>query len=285
MPRKADASSAVVRALDVLVALKDQNELSIREISARVGLPKTTVHRILLALESRLFVTQSPETERYRLGPRLVEIGHAAGRWLRADQEALAALRRIARTTGETAQLAELNFSDVVFQESITETPGLHVSMPRGSRLPAYASAFGKVLLANMPIAETFVLLENMPDDASRGALLAELPIIRRTGIAIDNNSAAPQSIGIASPIFDYTDRVVSSIGIHAPAERLDDAMKSRVADLVRTSARAVSVRLGHSASSEVWHQLANERPSAVEPDREPPIWEPPSEIPRSDGA
>jgi len=150
MPRKPEASQSVLRALDVLIALREHGENSIRGLSARTGIKRSTVHRMLLALESRLFVIQEPQTGRYRLGPRLVDLGQAASHRVSASLEMLAEVQRLARATGETAQLAELSAGGVLFRECVEGAPGLHVSMPRGSHLPPHRSAFGKALLARL---------------------------------------------------------------------------------------------------------------------------------------
>jgi len=249
MPRKPEASQSVLRALDVLIALREHGENSIRGLSARTGIKRSTVHRMLLALESRLFVIQEPQTGRYRLGPRLVDLGQAASHRVSASLEMLAEVQRLARATGETAQLAELSAGGVLFRECVEGAPGLHVSMPRGSHLPPHRSAFGKALLARLPIDEALILLEALPNSEEREKLLDDFSIIRRAGVARDRDVAAPGSFAIASPILDYTGRGVASIGIHAPIS---------------------SVRLGYFASSEIWQQLSAASRERAEEDDQP---------------
>ena len=241
----------------MLIALREHGENSIRGLSARTGLKRSTVHRMLLALESRLFVVQEPESGRYRLGPRLVDLGHAASSRVSASLELLSELQRLAHATGETAQLAVLSPDGVLFRECVEGAPGLHVSMPRGTHLPPQKSAFGKALLARLPVDEALILLEALPHNVKREELLAELVTIRRTGIARDRDVAAPGSFAIASPIIDYAGMGVASIGIHAPISRFDDQARDRLGAAVRTAAESVSVRLGYFASSEVWQQLS----------------------------
>ena len=241
----------------MLIALREHGGNSIRGLSARTGLKRSTVHRMLLALESRLFVVQEPETGRYRLGPRLVDLGHAASHRGSASLELLAEVQRLAHATRETAQLAVLSARGVLFQECLECAPGLHVSMPRGSHLPPHRSAFGKALLARLPIDAALILLEALPSKEEREELLAELATIRRAGVAHDRDVAAPGSFAIASPILDYTGRGVASIGIHAPSSRFADEAQSRIEATVRTSAESASVRLGYFASSEIWQRLS----------------------------
>ena len=270
MPRKPEASQSVLRALDVLVALREHGENSIRGLSARTGIKRSTVHRMLLALESRLFVVQEPETGRYRLGPRLVDLGQAASHRVSASLELLAEVQRLAHATGETAQLAELSAGGVLFQECVEGAPGLHVSMPRGSHLPPHRSAFGKALLARLPIDEALILLEALPNNEEREKLLDDFATIRRAGVARDRDIAAPGSFAIASPILDYTGRGVASIGIHAPMSRFDVQAQQRIETNVRTAAESASVRLGYFASSEIWQQLSAASRERAEEDEQP---------------
>jgi len=270
MPRKPEASQSVLRALDVLVALREHGENSIRGLSARTGIKRSTVHRMLLALESRLFVIQETETGRYRLGPRLIDLGHAASHRVSSSLEMLAEVERLAHATGETAQLAELSAGGILFQECVAGAPGLHVSMPRGSHLPPHRSAFGKALLARLSIDEAVIFLEGLPNNEERENLLAELATIRRVGVARDRDVAAPGSFAIASPILDYTGRGVASIGIHAPIARFDDTARQRIEATVRTAAESASVRMGYFASSEIWQQLSAASRERAEEDDQP---------------
>jgi|GEM_PF-4559296 len=264
MPRDSESSGTVLRALDILIALRDYGDLTVRGISTKIGLKRSTVHRLLLALRSRLFVIKNLETGRYVLGPRLIDLGHAASSATNPQLSTSNELRRLARISGETAQLAELHGADVVFQDCVEGSPGLHVFMPRGSHLPARQSAFGKVLLTRIPKDDLLILLEQIGRDEIE-RLVVELSTIERTGVAYDEDVAAVGACAVASPIIDSSGGAIASIGIQAPRAHVTEDVRRRLADAVRSAAGLLSVQLGYAPSSAIWDELASASISADE--------------------
>jgi DNA-binding IclR family transcriptional regulator len=273
MPRPIAASGAVVRALDVMAALRDCGEISIRDLSARVGLKSSTVHRLLLALESRRFVVKG-DSGFYKLGPRLIDLGQAAIRDLSVRDEALTQLRRLAEATGEAAHLAQVDGKDVVFQECIEGTLGLRVSLPPGSRLPADRNAFGRVFLAHLSPGNLSALTARLGEGPERDRLNSELGLIRHAGVAVSRDDIAPGAIAVAAPVFHYTGKVVGSLGISAPTSRVTPAKLDRIEAAVRAAAQEVSLNLGYAASSAAWCQLADALNIPVEDPSVPAGWD-----------
>jgi IclR family KDG regulon transcriptional repressor len=91
------------RALAILGVLGDREaDFSLSEVCSTVKLHKSTVHRLLKVLERHRLVQKSPETERYRLGLRLFELGSRAGPTLDLREHSRPYLSRILHETGET---------------------------------------------------------------------------------------------------------------------------------------------------------------------------------------
>lgn len=260
MPRKITQSNAVVRALDVLVSLRQHEDASIRDLAAHTGLSRTTVHRSLLALQSRLFVMQDETTGRYRLGPRLIDLGHSASRRLNLRDVALSELQHLARLVGETAIICERTDNEMVCQEYVESGSALHVSLSLGARLPIHRSAFGKVLLAYIPVDEVRSQLASCIGPRELENLQAEFSTIRQNGIASDRDVAGTDTLTVAAQILDYTGRALASLGICAPTLRVDGTHLTleQLGLLVRSSAQRLSVRLGYTEFAEMWQELAN---------------------------
>jgi IclR family transcriptional regulator, KDG regulon repressor len=207
----------------------DSPELGVRELATKIGIPKSTVHRLLLALESEGLVDKSPETGRYRLGLALVAIAGTALRNLDVRRLALRHMNRLSERWGETIDLDVLRGTHILIIEQI---PGQHILSTGGSLaslIPAHCTSTGKVLLAH---AGTEFILKNLPEKlhtntphtiATRTALLEELEIVRRQGYAEARGENEEYVHALAVPIRDRTGKVVASMSISGLAARIDE--------------------------------------------------------------
>jgi DNA-binding IclR family transcriptional regulator len=148
----ARAVPAVSRALDILELFLTDDTLSAPEITARLGLPRTTVHELVNTLVDRDYLTaEAGAPTRYRLGIRLFQLGgHFADR-LDFTREAQEVAAEIAAACGETVHVALLDGSDVVYVAKVDSTHPVRMVSAVGRRLPAHCTAVGKVLLSALP--------------------------------------------------------------------------------------------------------------------------------------
>src|SRR5579885_1819140 len=181
----------IARAAEIMRALIDQPEgLSLAQISRKVGLARSTVHRIVTALEAERFVISSFPGGRVRLGPGLVPL--AASVRIELRQEAHPFLEQLSREVNETVDLAILNADKVLFIDQIAAPQRLQAVSAVGVAFPLYCTANGKAILAALPPAQAERLLPRELEPltpytiTSREQLLEELERIRRTGVAFD---------------------------------------------------------------------------------------------------
>lgn len=125
--------------------------LGISDLAKRVGLHKSTAHRILVALEREGFVVHDPTTGRYRLGLSLLELGSAVLDSLGSKQVARPFLEEIHRACGETVHLAILDEGEVVYIDKIESTRRVRMYSQIRKRPPTHCTGLGKVLLAWQP--------------------------------------------------------------------------------------------------------------------------------------
>src|SRR5579885_1239343 len=159
----------------------------VREAAAALGLTHSSAHRFLETMRVAGWVTQSPTTRKYELGPLAVRVGISALARMDLRKVANRALREIAERTGETAYLGVLIGAQVVYVDIVPGARTIGIYRPVGWMYWAFRTAVGKVLLADLPPDRLRELLPEgrLPRTGARGCVsLAPpgSPAPRRTG-------------------------------------------------------------------------------------------------------
>ena len=153
------------RGLGILEAFtRERPELGVTELGVRLGLAKSTVHRLLATLQARGYVRTNPRSGKYYLGIRLWEVGCIAAGRMGYREVSRPALESLARKTAETTHLAILDGTKVVYLDRVDGTPPIHAEAPVGGRAPAHTVSAGRALLA-------FLDPETLRKVLARGAL------------------------------------------------------------------------------------------------------------------
>jgi DNA-binding IclR family transcriptional regulator len=244
---------AVDRAARLLLALASGTpRLGVSEVSELVDIPKPTVYTMLRTLERHGLVVQESEGGKYALGPAVLQLGNAYldGSELRARSASWADL--VARQTGEAVWVGVLSGQNVVVVHHAFRPDDLVQILEVGAAVPWHACALGHAIVASLDDAAQTALL-SAPARRLTGRTVTEpaalkeaLEKVRQRGYATEDQEATVGDAGLAAPVFDWSARVVGALGIVGPAERLlDDERRSRLADAVRSAARALSRDLG----------------------------------------
>ena len=142
----------LARGLDILgLFSRDLPELTQTEISARLGLPLPTVHRLTAVLAERGYLDRDPRTRRFRLGLEIARFLPPLLSGLRLPEVARGHVAQLAADSGETVNLALLQDDEIVYLLSESGDHLLSAQTPVGMRLPAHCTALGKCLLAQLP--------------------------------------------------------------------------------------------------------------------------------------
>jgi IclR family transcriptional regulator, KDG regulon repressor len=246
---------AVSHALDLLEQFHgDVDELGVTELSKRLKLHKNNVFRLLATLESRGYIEQNKATENYRLGLKSLELGQTFIKQMGLLRQAKPILERLVRECNETAYVAIFKEGYIVYLDVVETDLTVRVVSRVGSRLPAYCTAAGKVHLANMSEEEIDSLLPNREMRAyssttytDRELLKKDLRKIAEQGYAIDDEEYDLGVRCVASPIRDYTRRIVGALSISGPSMRFSDQrLEKELIPLVTQAAEDLSVRLGY---------------------------------------
>lgn len=245
-------TQAIRRAVAVLKAFSaDARLLTPAEVGQRVGLNRSTVYRLLSALEHEGFVA-SDTTGRYRLGPDLAILGSLALRQMDLRSVALPYLCALADQSGETVDLEVLHGSAVLIIEEVSSDHLLHTTSNIGTVYPANCASTGKALLAYQPLAQLDELFERglvargPRSIVDRDALADELVLVREQGYATSYDELEAHLHAVGAAIFDHQGAAIAAVSVSGPAVRLPRSREAEIAALVCSTCRAISAQLGY---------------------------------------
>ncbi|SEB21023.1 DNA-binding transcriptional regulator KdgR [Paraburkholderia sartisoli] len=250
---RGESASSIGRVFAILAAIGDSGQTGISELSQRLGMSKTTVHRVMQTLKALGYVTQEVETERYRLTIRLFELGAKALESVDLVREADVEMRRIAQATREAVHLGAFDEDSIIYIHKIDADYGLRMQSRIGRRNPLHSTAIGKVLLAWMDPADAREVLSHVefrkstPKTLSSAeAVLSILPHVREQGYGEDNEEQEEGLRCLAVPVFDRFGHVIAGLSISFPTMRCGADTKSHYVTLLQRSGLAISTRLGY---------------------------------------
>ncbi|MGH8869195.1 MAG: IclR family transcriptional regulator [Actinomycetes bacterium] len=260
-PVPRNSSSSVRRALAVLDHLGEQaadpRGASLGDLAHDLGIPKSTLLRLLRPLRDTGLVQTDSETGRYRLGPRTARLGHLYLERLDLRTLARDVLRRLLGECWETVHLVVPDASDpsagpaVVYVDKVESPHAVRMHSRIGARQPAYCTAVGKAFLAYAPPEATEAAIaagmpSRTPATLTTGeSLRAALAQVRRQGYAVDDVENEPDIRCVAAPVLDHTDMPVGAISASGPTTRVTASRVDALGGLVRIAAAEVSARLG----------------------------------------
>lgn len=233
---------AVERAMDVLLCFTEKRELSLTEISSRVGLHKSTVHRLLASLEGKSFVVRDSYSDKYRLGMRIWEL---AASFDQSDNPALLLLpemEKLRDAIGETITLYIRDGIERIRIQAVQSQQAIRRVAEVGARLPLYVGASSKVLLAfaDEEVRDSVLQDPSWPPAIDREAYLEQLADIRQTGYATSVEEREPGAAAVAAPIFTHSGTFAAALSVSGPSNRLTLQRMTDIAPLVIASALAM---------------------------------------------
>lgn len=248
---------AVGRALDVLdLFLDGKGPRSVPEITAELGLPRSTAYELVQTLVSRSCLrTADAQGHRYDLGLHLFELGSAYAESLDLTEQGQQVARDVVARCDETVHVAALDGTDVVYFVKADSSQAVRMVSAVGKRLPAHCTAVGKALLAGLADDEVVRRYANITEwvrmtpntIASVEDLLAELAAVRVRGLAFDNCESNVDVQCVAAPVRDAGGGVVAGLSISVPVHRAE-RLTGEIADCAREAAQTLSTRLGYRA-------------------------------------
>ena len=241
---------AVRRAGAILAALAEAQgrPVSTSELARQLGLPKSSTANLCLALEAERLLARVDGG--YRLGRRLVELGGAYLSTIDQVQEFYAACRRQPHLSQQTARVAVLEGTDVLYLARYDGTQPIRLTANIGDRFPAHCTATGKALLARLEpaaVEERYRGQRRLTALTDRsistvGELKTELERVRKNGYALDDEETTPgvTCVSIAVPGF-RTDSDPLAISVTTVSSLLDDELRDALLAELKDVARSLS--------------------------------------------
>jgi DNA-binding IclR family transcriptional regulator len=245
---------SVDRAISILNAFTiTEAQLGVTELSHRLGLHKSTVHRLLASLEKGGLVERDPRNRKYSLGIRLIELAGTMLNSRNVPQVVRPYLHYVADAVEELTYLAYLVRGEVL---NVEQVPGPHLVQSvgwQGRRTPLHCTSAGKIFMAHMPEKELESVLQaglaqltpkTITDPAD---LRYELERVREQGYATSFEELEEGTNALAVPISSPNNEVIAAIGVVGPSYRFTPERALTHLDVIRSVAREVSHRLGNS--------------------------------------
>lgn len=238
-----------LRTLELLVS--SHGPMGVTQIAEQLDLDKANAHRTLAALVRLGYVEQDQATRRYGASVKVVELARSVLDSRDLTVVAAPHLKSLWAATGENTHLAVLAGDHVVYVSTLNGTTLLSANAAIGQSGPLHCTATGKALLANLPRGTIEGLLNGIEYEAftpstitTPEALEKELTQVRLAGYAVDDREYHPGVRCVAAPVLGIGG-VMASMGISAPADRLDAERLRVVAPIVVDTAARVSRELG----------------------------------------
>lgn len=241
------------RILDALAAA--DRDLSPAELATELRLHKSTIHRLLVVLETQQFIRKTVNGK-YGLGMKLVEMGSRAKERLDLGEHAIPFLQRLVNATGESAHISVLSGNEMVSMAYVGGHWTLSTPSAVGRRTQVHCTSVGKAFIAFLPepalshlMGRLIMTRRTRRTIVTATALRGELARIRRRGFAVDDEEVEAGLRCIGAPVRNHTGAVVAAISIAGPVFRLPKARTSELARAVTKAAADLSADLGFGKS------------------------------------
>jgi len=259
MAGTASYSQSLERGLAILSAFRSgRPDLGISDLAREVGLGRSTTHRYVSTLAALGYLQQDRTSRKYRLGPRVLDLGFSAINSMELRELAAPHLQQLSDDTGFTVNMAILDGVDIVYVERCRSSRAaqreIDLNLHVGSRMPAYCTSMGKVLLAFLDPEERERLIERStlqrrgPNTlTTRKVLRAELDHVRGEGFAINNEELAYGLRSIAAPVRQADGAVAAAVNlaVHSSMVSMQELVARLTPALLRTAAE-ISARTGY---------------------------------------
>ena len=255
--QKATNSPYQIQVLDRALAILDTlsvegPDLSLAEISHKLGLHKSTAHRLMMVLDRHKLIERNSVNGRYRLGLKLFELGTRAVSQLDLRERARPFLEKLVLEASETVHLCILDDSEVVYLDKVEPARSVRMATSVGRRNPAHCTAVGKAIMAYQSEAQVEEIVRKQGLRAmtantitSFAELKKELNAVRERGYAVDNEEIEEGVRCVGCVVRNFSGEPLAAISISAPSFRLTKEKVKDVARSVVEVASALSAELG----------------------------------------
>jgi DNA-binding IclR family transcriptional regulator len=239
-------AQTLMRGVDLLDLVGRHGPLSLKAMTQRIGLTRSTTHRIASALVARGFLRIVPEG--YALGAKLLRLDSLARERHRLGSVARPYLEQLARQELDPVNLAIRDGEVIRYLDQVRGTRRIQVRSVIGETRPLASTALGKALMLDESAAHwraAFAALTPARSQAELAAFLDRMATYKRLGAAFDIEENEDRVRCVAAPIRDASGAIVAALSLSSLPQYMDDERMSALVEPVWATARAISVNLG----------------------------------------
>jgi DNA-binding IclR family transcriptional regulator len=250
---------ALQRGLAILELFTARNRTrALSDIAAALGISRPSAFRLVFTLDHLGYIERTADGKAYRLAPRAMHLGYHYLAGLDSLEVAIPFIDGLRDATQVSAHMAVRDGTEIVYVYRAHSHMTLSSNIPVGYRLPAHATAMGRVLLGGLSDKQieqlyTAVRLDslNSAKPTTLTAVLEQVAAERREGYALNRSSFVSGIVAIAAPVRNLQGEVIAAINISGPSSAMDsEPTLERLTAKVRETALAISRALGHPADS-----------------------------------
>jgi IclR family KDG regulon transcriptional repressor len=246
-------TKSTVKAFRILEILCEEGEMRISQLSKKTDLKKSNVHRLLATLIHLGYVGKESVTSLYFPTLKVFEIGSAILNRMELQPIVRPFLEKLGNEFHETVNVSVLDGWEIICIEKVESSESLKTTIKVGTRVPAYSTASGKVLLANLAEPHMKDFLEHRKlvpltknTISSPEQLGKDLTQIQIQGYGIDNEEFSEGVRCIAAPIRNFRGKVIAAIGIAGPSVRMTHDKLFDLKEPILNTAKEISRKLGY---------------------------------------
>lgn len=247
MKQQTSNVQSVERALQILSCFTmEANNLSVKEISAKLLLPKSTVVRLLQTLKSKRFIEQDDQTQLYQLGFKVFELGNVYASSIDLKRVALPLMNALNEETQETVSLNVLDGYNRVCIDKVESNQQIRNFIKVGGRSELCYGASGKILFSYLTIVEQKLIMQQEGlDQGQQKKLLDQVQQIVEEGYALSASERIEGLLSISAPIFDNKQNVIGGLSISGPVARTDIKRHYMIQSLLKAAVE-ISKKMGY---------------------------------------
>lgn len=250
-------NQSVIKALKLLDLFnEDIQELSLREIALRSDLPKPTAYRLLGSLVESGFLQKTKENDQessYRLGLKLLELGHLVTNQLEIREIALPYMGELAQDINEVIHIVIANQNEATYIEKVDSSRAIRLYTRIGKSSPLYIGSGPKLLLAFMEkekqdkiLGEAKLYAINAHQIIDKKKLQMELRVIRKEGYSYSIGEQDAETTGISFPLYNYRGQVVAALTVSGLSSHFEGENLQVIKEKTRKTADRISEQLGY---------------------------------------
>lgn len=240
----------LLKAIDILDCFDDDyQEIGVKEIAEMIGMPQSSVYRIIQSLEFIGLIFQNRENKKYRLGAKVMQMSQNVDCLEKLKAVAIKYMKQLNAECDENICLAIANCDEIITIHKEESSQILRPNFIPGHKYPICSTSLGKVLLSDMSAAELQWIYEGHKNEIGKTfeEFKASIAEVKKQGYAIDDQEFNEGLRCTGAPIYGPGGNILFSMSISAPISRMSDEQYARAIELVKKYAALASEEIQES--------------------------------------